>query len=127
MSLSLLELSAHCLGGGGSYGSDAGSAGTGESTGAAGEVFVCFLGDLPGAVVPGAGAWKVVFSAQRAWVCSLASWIAAASLGSGMPSSSLSASSPKVALGKGDTNFQSRPKATMAAFLPVLAACETFL
>ena len=62
MSPSLLELSAHCHGGGGSCEGDAGSAGSGEGTGAAGEVILCFfgvdyfLGDLLGAVVPGAGA-----------------------------------------------------------------------
>ena len=55
MSPSLQELSACCVGGG-SCGGDAGSAGSGEGTGAAGEVFCgcffgadCFLGDLFGA------------------------------------------------------------------------------
>ena len=72
MSPSLLELSAHCHGRGGSSGGDAGSAGSGEgASAAADEVFLCFLevdcflGDLLLAVVPRAGAWKVAFS----WVC----------------------------------------------------------
>ena len=92
---SLLELSAQCRARGGSCGGDAGSAGCSEATtaaaaatAAAGEVFPCFLGvdcflgDRFGAVLPGAGAWKVAFSAWMAWVCCLASWMAAASLGS---------------------------------------------
>ena len=131
MSSSWLELAACSLLGKGSGGGDAGS---GEGTGATGEVFRgclfgvdCFLGDLLWAVVPGSGATKVAFSAQRAWVCCLASWMAAAPLGSVVTSSSLSASDLSSGLGKGDTDFGSMPMASRAAFLAVLAASETIL
>ncbi len=133
MSTSLPEFPDRCHSGGGSCGGHAGCAGSGEGTGAAGEVVFCFFGvdcfldDLLGAVVLGAGAWKVGFSAQRAWVCYLASWMTAASLGSVVPSSSLSASSSKAGLGKGDTDFSSMPMASRAAFVPMLAASETSL
>ncbi len=127
------QLSARHRGGGGSCGGDDGSAGHVEGSGAAGDVVLfffgvdCFLGDLLEAVVPGAGTWKVVFSAGRACVCCLASWMAAASLGSAVTSSSLSASDSNSGLGKGDIDFGSMPMANRAAFLPRLAASETFL
>ena len=113
MSPLLLELSGHGGGGGGSsgggFGSDGGDAddaGSGEGSGAdAGEDFGCFLGDTCflgdlGAVVPGGGGWKVFpLAAQMAWVCCLASLMAAASLASEVPASSVSPSYLKSGLG----------------------------
>ncbi len=60
----------------------------------------CFLSDLLGAVVPGAGGWKeLILAAWMARVCCLASWMAATSVASEVPFSSASSSSSKLGLG----------------------------
>ena len=79
MTPSLLEVSGDAGGGGGgSSGGDAGAAGSGEGCGAGVDLACflgdgCFLGDFLGAVVQGAGGWKVFYlAAQMVWVCCLA-------------------------------------------------------